>query len=469
MPNLVYPRARRRRLAAVTVAGTLGAALLPALFLAGQPASATPTCAPAGYTASASADLLKLNLLDVGPLGLSVPAPLANITIGHATADMARAVPDHATGQADYLSATLAGITVPSALLNTHAREDAPPPNAAADTHSLVALNSGLLDLGVGNVSAFAGKSGVFDCGLATGDASVANAAVLPGLRDHSLLALPDNLNGKAGAGMINVGGHLASGAGADAGLADLEVFAGTRAAIGVKVVTEPTLKGIATGDPATSSVTYTSPVLDITAGSSEYTLDSAHTQLDLVTSADAGAVTGLLSSLNLPILGQVGKTQVELRLTLGDVTKHVTGTHVSGDAATLRVELLLVPADTQPGIAAAAVTGTSTLLDLGLGVLSVDARAPKAVPATSPSTSAPAPCGGYGYGCPASPPCACTRSGAGPSASSTPTPTTTVKATSGGSLPTTGSKTIWVVGAGVGLLLVGRLLMIVARRRMSV
>jgi LPXTG-motif cell wall-anchored protein len=482
MPHDSVPRIRRRRLAALAAISTLGAALVPVMVFTPTAAVATTPCVPASFTANASADLLKLTLLDVGPLGL-LHGPIANVTIGHATADMAHAHPLHATGAADYLSATLAGITVPPSLLNTHAQQDAPPAHASADTHSLVALNSGLLDLGVGNVKASAGRTGPYSCSLATADASVADAAVLSGLGGHSLLSLPTNLNGNAGAGLIKQGGHIASAAEADAGLAELHLFGGTDAEVGVKVVTEPTLKGIATGSAGTSSVTYTSPVLDVTLpGGAHVRLDGVHTHLDMVTGATAGAVSELLGSLNLPLtqdlplLNKLKKrNQIELRLTIGELTKHVGATSVSGEAATLRLQLLLARSGTRSGIAAHATSGSVTLLDLGIGDLSVAASAPAATTPPGGGYGSPAPCaspgGGYGHStaCPTPSPSTSTVPVTERSGPPSPAPSSVhATATRPASLPLTGSRTTWVLGAGVMLLVVGRLLMVIARRRMA-
>jgi hypothetical protein len=227
MRKSLLPRAQIRRASAAAAVGAIGAALLPALMFTTGPAGATTPCAPAGYTATSSADLLRLTALDVQPLGL-VPAPIADVTIGHADADMTHAHPGAAAANATYLSASLAGIRVPNALLNAHAHQAAPPANAAPDSHSLVTLQSGLLSLGVGNVTASAGQSGAYSCGLATGRASVVDVVATPA-GSHSLLALPTNLNGKAASGLTTVGGRLGSEGGAGVGLADVELF-GVRA-----------------------------------------------------------------------------------------------------------------------------------------------------------------------------------------------------------------------------------------------
>ncbi|HEY1489059.1 MAG TPA: hypothetical protein VGF84_23335 [Micromonosporaceae bacterium] len=478
MPNDVIPRARKRRVTSLAAVAALGAALLPALMFT-TPASAANPCTPAGYTAAGTADLLNLNLLDVGALGLG-HGPIANVTIGHASADMAHAHADSASAKADYLSAKLAGINVPSSLLNTHAEQIAPPTHPAPDRHSLVAVNNGLLHLGVGNVSAAAGKNGPYGCGIADGSASVADLAVLPGAGRHSLIALPDNLNGFAGASMVTKNGHLASYANAGAGLADLELFHGTPAAIGVKVITEPALTGIATGTKSTSSISYRSPVLDVTLpGGRQVTLDDTHGSVDIGTAINLPMLLGALHLPSLPALPvSLKKAALEIRLSLGSLTSSVTKTSVSGSAATLRLQVLLAPLGTDSGILANVTTGGTTVLDLGIGELAVAATAPAAV-ATTPSPSPSCSTSGYGYGCGTpcgttggygygSPSCATPTPTPSPSRSHLPkpTPSGTVAATTSGNLPLTGSNTAMYAGSAVILLALGRFLMVVARRR---
>ena len=475
MPNDVIPRARKRRVTSLAAAAALGAALLPALMFT-TPASAANPCTPAGYTAAGTADLLNLNLLNVGPLGLAHDR-IANVTIGHASADMAHAHADSASAKADYLSAELAGINAPSSLLNTHAEQIAPPTHPAPDRHSLVAVNNGLLHLGVGNVSAAAGKNGPYSCGIADGSASVADLAVLPGSRRRSLIALPDNLNGFAGASMVTKNGHPASYANAGAGLADLELFHGTPAAIGVKVITEPALTGIATGTKSTSSVSYRSPVLDVTLpGGQHVTLDDTRGSVDIGTAINLPVLLGALHLPALPV--SLKKAALEIRLSLGSLTSSVTKTSVSGSAATLRLQVLLAPLGTDSGILAKVTTGGTTVLDLGIAELAVAATAPAAV-ATTPSPSPSCSTSGYGYGCGTpcgtaggygygSPSCATPTPTPSPGRSHlpTPTPSSTVAATTSGSLPLTGSNTAMYAGSAVVLLALGRFLMVVARRR---
>ncbi len=287
---------------------------------------------------------------------------------------------------------------------------------------------------------------------------------MLPGSAGHSLLALNDNLNSGSGATLLDDGHHLSTAATAAVGLADMRLFDGTRAAIGVKVITEPTLIGVATGNAATSYVIYTSPVLDVTLpGGISAHLDGVHTNIDVVTPSAAGAVAALLGSLGLPVasvLPPLG-TQLELRLTVGAATTHVSADSVSGTAASLRVQVLLVPGDMSDGIVAHAVKNATPVLDLGIGVLSVaasarDHRVPvkSASPTVSPSANPVVPTAGTSTSPSTSTP---------PSRSTPPSPVTVAA-----NLPLTGSRSAWFIAAGILILAGGRFLLVVSRRRTS-
>ncbi len=473
MNTSLLPHARNRRLAAA-VTGVIGAALLPALMFTSGPAAATSPCVPAGYTAHAAADLLKLNLLDVGPLGLLPGSDRERDDRPRHRRHGARAPADR-HGERRLSRCDDRRDHRPDALLNAHASQTAPPAHAAPDSHSLVALHNGLLSLGVGNVAAQAGQSGPYGCGLATGAASVLDAAAVTDAHGHSLVALPTNLNGKAGAGLTTVGGHLGSEGGAAAGLADVELFGGTSAAVAIKVITEPTLIAIAAGTAATSSVTYTSPVLDVTLpGGKHVRLSDTGGSVSFGVSAALSSIVGVLPEISLK------KVQLQVRLSLGALTKSVTPTSVSGSAATVRLQVMLAPLGAPLGMLSNLTTGGRTVIDLGIGELSAAATAPPAVDTT------PAPCDGN-YGCPGSPsPCTrgygtCTTPSPPPSPSTSsghggstpghptsPKPSTSVAGATSGNLPLTGSGTPYFVGGGVLLLLVGRLLLVIARRRTS-
>lgn len=349
----------------------------------------------------------------------------------------------------------------------------------------------------------------------AESSAALLDAAVLPS-GNKALVKLPNNLSSGTETGLANGNGVLGAQAIAKIGLADLRLFAGTEAEVKVQVLKPPTLTGFAGGSVAKSSVTYTNPLLKIKLPTgAEINLDSPSGHIDLAVPPSASAVAGasalassagvpLLSSVPLPdLLGSLSQTAngatagsgsllpglpglpglpalpgipalpgnlplgngaaaqsasasgplVILRLSLGELAKKITKTSVEGSAASLRLQVLLLPNAGAAGIASRDLS-SKALFELNLGVLSVCATAPsgygnggyptpshststpptdRTPPATTPPTASPSPVGGNG---------------------------------GGGSLPVTGASLALIVGGGAGLLVGGRLMMMMARRR---
>jgi hypothetical protein len=126
------------------------------------------------------------------------------------------------------------------------------------------------------------------------------------------------------------------------------------------------------------------------------------------------------------------------LRLAIGHLESKITRTSVWGEAASLRLQLLATtPPDattesedtTRAGDAATLAGGPATLADVGLGVLEVKATAP--AQAIQPPSTTPAPASG-----------------------------------GGGGLPITGFNLLAVLATGGLLLVIGRFLMVIGRRR---
>jgi hypothetical protein len=172
---------------------------------------------------------------------------------------------------------------------------------------------------------------------------------------------------------------------------------------------------------------------------------------------AQPPSIPGLPALVGVPavggLLGGVGRVVTEnaavvLRLTGGELSSEVADTGVHAKAISLRLKLLLVRGE-----------DTTTLIDLCIGVLEVAATAPATLTRER---------GNDGYG------------GDGGDAVGTPTPTPTATPspspdgglaggegpTGGSRLPLTGNALTAVLGAGVLLLLAGRLLQVIARRR---
>jgi hypothetical protein len=402
-------------------AAALAAALSPPL--AALPAAAAPSQPCASLTASASADLVRVDALDLRPLGLPANSPLRRPGVGLRVASTRATMstnPAHTAATARGVEAALGNntLTEPAPV----AAQQAPPlPSGSGTQVASRAVDLGVARVGTGNLRAKAGWQDGYRCAAvsgqtATSSVGLVDAAVLPGRGGTSLVRAPRNLSSATDLGLAVQAGRAATTANAQVGLAELRLFDGTAGAVQVRVVSEPTLSVSAS---VRSSVRYTSPVLDVRLPNGvTRRLDAPGARLDLAVSGTGTGVGALpvLSGNPLAVAyGALGSGSsgsagpVVLRLSVGTVAKQVTGGSVRAEAVTLRVQLL-----------AGAGSG-ATLLDIGLGVLSATATAPQ-----DPA--------GQGSG-------------------------------GGGSLPLTGVNVGWLLGIGVLLAIGGRLLLILARR----
>jgi hypothetical protein len=308
MPEKVLSRARRRLTG--TLAATAVATVLTPL-IAAAPAAATPSapaCPSGAFTGSAAADLLRLTLLDLRPLGVKL-SPVADVRLAPTRSGMS-ASPAQTAAAARYLDANVAGLVgVPTST----AYQQAPPaPPTDGARVSPVGVDLGVLRVGSGDLRARANWQAGYRCGTTIGQtasssATLADATVLPGAGGRSLLRLPNNLNTATATGLLAQDKRVASSAGAAAGVADLRLFEGTAGQIQVQVITEPTLTVVAGGTKANSSVQYTSPVLKVTLpGGQVQKLDSPGAHLDLAlppSAADAASAAGAARTEGLPML----------------------------------------------------------------------------------------------------------------------------------------------------------------------
>jgi hypothetical protein len=471
---------RRRRLAALAVAGLAGAALSPAV--AALPAAAASPCALPAFSATATADLIRLDLLDLHALGR--PDTLANVRIASTSAGVTGGASAKSAAQARYLDAKLLGLPVPAGALTATAHQEAPPAHGAAVTTRAAATDLGALALGTGTLTAGTPWPGPEACAPPTGTEAHASASLL------QATVLPNN-----GGGLVQVPHNLASDtstelvqhhpqATASASLADFTLFAGTPGKLRVQVISQPKLRVQATGSAAHAVVEYTAPVLTVTMpNGTSRTLDSPAHGLEMAVPPSGGSAAGGSASAegsaegggtgtasSLPVLGLlgglVGTTPHEeastaaalvVRLSLGELHKKVTGDKVRADAASLRVQVVArttTKAKSSGGYGGGygggvgGVSGETTVVDFGVGVLGAEASTPGGtggVTGGGGGTGGGTTGGGTGAG------------GSGGVAAAPPP---------GGRLPTTGGNVAWILSGGTVLLVAGRFLMLVTRRR---
>lgn len=380
-----------------------------------SPAVAASTCdTPVRYTASASADLLKLGLLDLRPLGLNLPQ-VANLTLAGTSAGMASDAPERSSARAEYVDASVLGVKLPRGPLEATVAQVAPPTHTEPTRNNALSMDLGVARAGTGDLLAHARWADGMSCGTQVGRAGSASAAlleavVLPG-SGGPMVRLARSLSSQAATALLARDGRAASGAAAEAGLASLELLGNSSSAVTVKVIHPPQLSAVATGKAQTSTVDYRSPILEVSGpGITTRRLDAPGQTMDisLPPTVLGSVLSGLVSSL-----GSLGSATI-IRLSLGELRKQISDRSVEASASSIRLQLLTID--------------QTSLLDLSIGVLHVAATAPP-LAGTEP-TGEPG-CGGPGC-----------------------------------RLPTTGWKVTAAVGAGVLLLFLGRLLFVLTARR---
>ena len=208
-----------------------------------------------------------------------------------------------------------------------------------------------------------------------------------------SLLNVPQSIRAHSRIELVDVPGAAGKAvrSTSEMQLASVQLLAGTPQEVRVDVVSAPKLTVTATGDPATSSVDYSAPVLRVSQGGRELAvLDAAHPTQDLPIGMPPG-------SDRLPVVGDALNSRMldlgVLRLNLGSLTQQADGTELSADARLFELKVLPADALGMPGAA---------LADISFGEQSAQAGAPEGgvqcgqqplpAPADPPAEGAAAP-----------------------------------------------------------------------------
>jgi hypothetical protein len=238
----------------------------------------------------------------------------------------------------------------------------------------------GLTGLLTGAQSGFGGLAG-----LLTGQSSSTT----------SVVKVPDTASATATTKLVDVAGRTGKGIQASSAvqLADIQLLPGTPLAATVNVLKAPTLTATSTGDPATSGVSYSAPVVQLTQADGTVTALSAvddpstprdetsfsiPLQIPVLGTAVAAlptAVSGLLQPILGPVVDQA--TGAVRNLDLGVLTVKygqftaapANGASVGGSASLLDVAVLPTTTLTSLlGSALPAGTIPDSLLQLGVG-----------------------------------------------------------------------------------------------------
>jgi|tagenome__1003787_1003787.scaffolds.fasta_scaffold20862865_1 hypothetical protein len=487
-------------------------------------------CGTFRFSAAASSDLVRLKALDLSPLGVKLPPVVdARISTTRATSSGGPEGRSEAVAKYLSAKVADTGLPVgilDAEARQTSPPVSATGVTVSPTGINLPTLSLGRGTLTARTTWPAAPRCKPVEGDQAKAGATVLDATVLPA-NNGTLVRLADSTSSGSITSMVRNGGDLNPRGTATTGLAHLTVLAGTPGEIGVKVIHAPELRATAAGSTSESAVEYASPVLEVTLpGGGRKTLDNAHRSVDIPVPADGAThatralkpVTDPLHQLvaGLPgtdvakktagtvraetvdpvekavpeapagglvdkVLGTVAGggapepapaakaatgtvaepehhdepapavNRSTVRLSLGDLVRKITDEKAEGDVASLRVQVLTC---TEGGDGYGGAE--ETVLDLGVGVLHAEAS----LPPGRGNGSGGEDTGGGDTGGVVTPPASGGTDGGDVVAVSNPT------GTAGGSLPVTGpGAMLFAVGATV-LVLVGRLLMVLAKRR---
>ncbi|SNY54421.1 hypothetical protein [Paractinoplanes atraurantiacus] len=348
------------------------------------------------FTATAQADLAKISVLDAGVLRPDLPSLVdVRLAAAHGSADSA-ARRARTTASGRYADAKLLGMQLPGLPSPGSVAERQAPPNRQAATAELASLQAaGLATVQLGRSTAEARWLDTYNCG-ATGPLTrtatmVAGVQLLSGggrtpalqalrrpgdtARKTSLLRLGPTGSTQSATDLVRLGdGRRGVSAAAGVALSDLTLFGGTPQEVSIKVVTQPTLTVVATGDRKRSSVEYRPALLKVTAaGKPIATLDTADAGIgvDLFGGLTPKSATGAEAG------AAVEPALLSTRISLGSPRQAIGDRDVRAEVAALRVEVLL---------------GKAHLLDVALGYLYAQASTAPAMVAGAPAPHATKP-----------------------------------------------------------------------------
>ncbi|GAA3275178.1 hypothetical protein Dvina_03315 [Dactylosporangium vinaceum] len=443
---------------------------------------------PNGFGATAAANTLAVGGLDLRGIGMDTP-PLPELRAATAHAGFAGG-PSRAAADARYIQSS--GV-LPPGLIGPSAYQQAPPPHENPATVPVPGVDLGVLTAGAGGLKAHATWDDATKCTAsagpqATADARLGGLAILPARGGRALLRF-GAISSSTDTGVAAVDGKSAAKATATGSIADFALLAGGPSPISVRVVSPPSLT-VAAG--AKKTVEYKAPVVEVRIpGRDVLKADSAGSHIDVVVPVDGNSRTEaaeLAQAENLPLVGSVplldllggatsalsgslaGATAVPesllegllpglpvvgggqstvrntegrsghparavvLRVELGSLEKQSNATGLYAKAYSIRVKLIVRTKWKTGGYGDQA--DQATILDLGVCALEAAAAAPSA--------------NGYGTG-------GHSHGGYGGVSGGTG---------GGDTLPVTGPRAAIVLGAGLLLLVAGRMFVILSRRR---
>lgn len=196
-----------------------------------------------------------------------------------------------------------------------------------------------------------------------------------------SLVSVPDTISARSTVRLVDVPGQSGKAVQSTSRMriASIQLLAGTPQELRVDVVSAPTLTATSTGDPSTSTMDYTAPVMRVSQGGKELgVLDVAHPHLDVPIGVPPGAG-------DVPVVGELAHGILNLgvlRMSIGELRNQSEGAEMHGLARLFDLKL----------VSGEAIGIPTSLAEVSFGEQTAKAGAPAGgVHCDRPSEPAPA------------------------------------------------------------------------------
>ncbi|GAB3296607.1 hypothetical protein GCM10027563_38670 [Parasphingorhabdus pacifica] len=184
-----------------------------------------------------------------------------------------------------------------------------------------------------------------------------------------SLLNVPDTISARSTVRLVDVPGQAGKAVRSTSSmqLASVRLLAGTPQELRIDVASTPTLTATSTGDPETSTLDYSAPVLRISQGGEELgVVDVADPTMDIPIGMPATP-----EAPDLPVVGGLAEGVLDLgvlRLSIGELEDRTEGAQAQGRARLFDLELL----------SGEAIGVPTSLAEVSFGEQAVTAGAPE-------------------------------------------------------------------------------------------
>jgi hypothetical protein len=230
----------------------------PAATATPAAAAGTPCARPERYAAETSAELLRLNRLDLRPTGRT-DAPVRNVGLAAAASAMVAEASVNSAASARLLAGQPAGQVAPASMTRP-LYQQAPPTNPQAGRTVVDAQDVGPVSTGAGRLTSHARWDAPMACGRGAGEvarakASIRDVDILTGSGGDALIGVPGGLHSQSTTSLERRGANVHTVARSSVAAGEIRLLGG---AVRVTVVRPPQLITSISANEGSAEVRYT-------------------------------------------------------------------------------------------------------------------------------------------------------------------------------------------------------------------